>query len=594
MITSDTQLESKPVPQGEAPKDDIGVNSHPADGAAGGSPVLDGQVLHTERPNVNAMREAIETQKEMEVGKPVDVKQEEVKSDKAVTVEKGSGTQIIINIAGKEKKLTFSNRATASAFIKGASAKFGMKFKLVASEVVTLKPGDRIGWKTHQIGNDTRQGVVTTVLPPNDDNLVIFDAKQEDLGGNPKGTVWGYMGLVFEINGQRVKPVNPEAAEFEILGSQTASMAPQQDLDNDKPTTSGISDIGGGAPSFKGASKQNEICIHCGKPKREHKKNKQNKWFCSGWSKEFRSEKNSPKYESDKKDGSMKQAGGMNFSPSNVPSQVVQEFYPELQHELISYPNVTNAPMVNPEISGDSHTLGVAPAEGIGEAVLQGLDVDPEGEGDGGELLPGALEDAFDKLTIVSYVSTSPAGGMGIGRDGKSQVLEGTPLRKENDIRGPMFTDEFYQNYQAVPGAALAALKEKVAGADEKNQFALFLKRVMGEVAASFIAAFKVTSKMPMNKVPGVGEIQLAQIEQATNVSAFNIVNTGSRVKYLMDKLTDSEIQDAINDAFAQGAVWHDGKEGGFVYEVFVRAETIDTDSMILKYKFVTGTKEAE
>jgi hypothetical protein len=115
----------------------------------------------------------------------------------------------------------------------------------------------------------------------------------------------------------------------------------------------------------------------------------------------------------------------------------------------------------------------------------------------------------------------------------------------------------------------------------------------MGEVAATFIAAFKVTTRMPMNQIPGVGEIQLAQVEQPV-ASTFNIVNTGSRVKYLMDKLTDSEIQDAINDAYAQGAVWHEAKEGGFVYEVFVRAETIDTESMILKYKFVTGTKEAE
>ena len=95
-----------------------------------------------------------------------------------------------------------------------------------------------------------------------------------------------------------------------------------------------------------------------------------------------------------------------------------------------------------------------------------------------------------------------------------------------------------------------------------------------------------------MNKIPGVGEIQLAQVEQPTNTSVFNLVNTGSRVKYLMEKLTDSEIQDCINDSYAQGAVWHEGKEGGFVYEVFVRAETIDTESMIMKYRFVCGTKE--
>lgn len=103
MITSDTQMERpKPVPAGEAPKDDLAVNSHPADGT--GAPVLDGELHHTERPNVNAMREAIETQSEMEVGKLVNQKQDEVKAEgKGVTVDKGSGTQIIINIAGKQK-----------------------------------------------------------------------------------------------------------------------------------------------------------------------------------------------------------------------------------------------------------------------------------------------------------------------------------------------------------------------------------------------------------------------------------------------------------------------------------------------------------
>jgi hypothetical protein len=56
--------------------------------------------------------------------------------------------------------------------------------------------------------------------------------------------------------------------------------------------------------------------------------------------------------------------------------------------------------------------------------------------------------------------------------------------------------------------------------------------------------------------------------------------------------MNDSDIQDAINDAWAQAAVWHSGSgSGNFTYEVFVRAESIDTDAMILKYKFVTGTK---
>lgn len=460
-FTSDKQLETKTPEM---------ANSHPAN-PEGGAPVLDGELAQPERPNVNAMREAIETQDEMEVGAPVESVLEDVKAEAAETettvntVETADGkTQIIINVAGKKKTLAFSNVATANAFIKGASAKFGKKFVVIAAPAI---------------------------------------------GGE------------------------------------------------NQPVTSGKSDIDDGAPNFKEAGKD----IKLNNEGRSDAAAK-HPTFCECDACQH----------NEAHDKEYKKAG-FSFAPSAIQSQVLEVIAPELQHELIDSPNVSNAPMPV-EITGDPHT-------GQGQ----------EGLGNHEELLPGALEDAFAGLTRIGYVSTSPAGGA-MGRDGKPQVLEGTPFRKENDIRGPGFIDEFYQNYDAVPGAAFASLRH-TAGADEKKQFGIFLKKVMGEVAATFIAAFKVTTKMPMNQIPGIGEIQLAQVEQPI-ASTFNIVNTGSRVKYLMDKLTDSEIQDAINDAFAQGAVWHEAKEGGFVYEVFVRAETIDTDSMILKYKFVTGTKEAE
>ena len=265
-----------------------------------------------------------------------------------------------------------------------------------------------------------------------------------------------------------------------------------------------------------------------------------------------------------------KEAGSFNLSPSGVPSQVIQEFYPELQHELVSYPNVTNAPMTNPDISGDIHST-------------------PEyNEGD----LPGSIEDVFSTMSRIGYISTSPAPAMGLGIEAQPQVLEGAPLRKDNLIRGPQFIDEFYQNFEGIDGATLT-LASKTAGMEDKEQFSLFLKRVMGEVAASFIAAYKVTSRLPLNKVPGVGEIQLALVEQPIQ-NVFNVVNSGSRVKALIDKLTDSEQEDAINEAWAQAAVWNDSKDGGFILEVFVRAETLDQDSMILKYRYVLGTKEAD
>lgn len=280
-----------------------------------------------------------------------------------------------------------------------------------------------------------------------------------------------------------------------------------------------------------------------------------------------------------KNETDIEKEAGFNFF---FPGQVLKEFYPEIQHEIVDYPNASNSPMQHaPEMVGD----GGHEMDAMIDNALDNVSIVEAIE------LPGDVTD-LKPLTAADYSSTSPAGGMGIGRDGKPQIQEGVPLRKENDIRGPMFTDEFYGQYQGVNGKSLAIASLKTAAGTEIEQFGMFLKKVMGEIAATMTSAFKVTSRPLLDKVPGVGEVQLALVEQPQGMSSYNVVNTGSRVKYLMDKLNDSEIQDAINDSWAQAAVWHDGPKGGYVYEVFVRAESIDTDSMIMKYKFVAGTRE--
>jgi hypothetical protein len=267
------------------------------------------------------------------------------------------------------------------------------------------------------------------------------------------------------------------------------------------------------------------------------------------------------------------------------PGQVLQEFYPELQHEIVDYPNASNSPMgmSTPEIVGDGgHELEGVLDDALDTNIIEMIQL----PADVGEVEPLAM-------AAADYSSTSPAGGMGIGRDGKPEVLEGAPLRKENDIRGYMFTDEFYGQYQGVPGAAMQVASKTAADGDEQKQFALFLKKVCGEIAATLVAAFKVTSRPLLDKVPGVGEIQLDTIEQGANATMpLGQITQGGRVKYLMSKLNDGDIKQAINDAWAQAAVWNDNPEGGFVYEVFVRPETIDTDSLQMKYKFVCGTRE--
>lgn len=280
----------------------------------------------------------------------------------------------------------------------------------------------------------------------------------------------------------------------------------------------------------------------------------------------------------------LEKEAGFNFF---FPGQVLKEFYPEIQHEIVDYPNASNQPMSGagaPEIVGDAGhelegMLDSALSTGIVEMIQLPADV--------GEMEPMSMEAA-------DYSSTSPAGGMGIGRDGKPEVLEGVPLRKENDIRGPMFTDEFYGQYEGVPGAAMAVASSKTAAGDEAEQFNNFLKMVCGEIAATMVAAFKVTQRPLLDKVPGVGELQLDAVEQTAMTLGGSIMTSGSggRVKYLMGKLNDGDIKAAINEAWAQAAVWHDGPTGGFVYEVFVRPETIDTESMNMRYKFVCGTRE--
>jgi predicted transcriptional regulator len=290
---------------------------------------------------------------------------------------------------------------------------------------------------------------------------------------------------------------------------------------------------------------------------------------------------------------------GFNFF---FPGQVLKEFYPEIQHEIVDYPNASNSPMGlhAPEMVGDGgHELEGVLDEALDTSLVEAIQ------------LPGDVSELHSHAA-ADYSSTSPAGAMGIGRDGKPQVLEGAPLRKENDIRGTCYTDEYFGQYQGVPGAALAVvssfkkeflggykqqpannfLAKKVAAEDEAKQFSLFLKKVCGEIAATFIGAFRVTHRPLLDKVPGVGEIQLAQVEMPQGMSNFNAVGTGSRVKYLLDKLNDGEIKEAINDSWAQAAVWNDEPSGGFVYEVFVRIETIDTDSMLARYKYVCGTRE--
>lgn len=253
-----------------------------------------------------------------------------------------------------------------------------------------------------------------------------------------------------------------------------------------------------------------------------------------------------------------------------IPSQVAREFYPEVLQEIVDFPGG--------EV-GDKD--GHDPAIGLpGES--------PTGVPQSADGIPGNGD---------AYISTKPAQAMGIGNDGHPQILEGAPLRLENDIRGYQFDQEYYAQQQNLnPRAFVAAyvverINKKASTEEFQAQFADFLKRAMGEIAAAFIALFKITSRPPMNKVPGTGEVQLDQVEVSGQPLPPGTTNVGSRVRYLMSKLTDSQIQEAINGAWAQSAVWNGDESGGYTYEVFIRPDSIDKTTTVLRYEFVVGTK---
>src|SRR5271170_1682365 len=65
-------------PESGPSNDELIENSHAENG---GSPVLDGEIHSPERQNVTAIKDVIEGQAEMEIGKSIEQKQEEVNAE---------------------------------------------------------------------------------------------------------------------------------------------------------------------------------------------------------------------------------------------------------------------------------------------------------------------------------------------------------------------------------------------------------------------------------------------------------------------------------------------------------------------------------
>jgi hypothetical protein len=153
--------------------------------------------------------------------------------------------------------------------------------------------------------------------------------------------------------------------------------------------------------------------------------------------------------------------------------------------------------------------------------------------------------------------------------------------------------------YYILDQEGLLRKKSKSAGATKEtlNMVKELLSKLAGEIASSLLAAYKTTGRPIFTQIPGESYINLnmdpASISSNTPLLIADESPYANHLKAALNTLTDSELSDAINDAWAQSAVWNNADEGyRFLYEVFVRIESVDTDTLIVKYKYVTGVKE--
>jgi len=252
-----------------------------------------------------------------------------------------------------------------------------------------------------------------------------------------------------------------------------------------------------------------------------------------------------------------------------TPAPVLKEFYPEVADSMWGAGENTehsyNAPPLQSAVDGKMY-------DGTGDADIQ-------------------MEDYQD-------------GGMPHSKGGvapQTQDDASAPLKpNERSIRGPFFIDQFYRQHSDIPPALLtmkSSLNNKTASKEEKiNAIAEFLKRLAGEIGSSLLAAFMLTARPLFTYTPAFGELCLSDEESYLPLNPLMTSGGTSpyteQLKALLTDINDGDLAQALNGAWAQGAVWHESETGKFLYEVFVRIEEVDIDTLTIKYKYVTGTKE--
>lgn len=270
-------------------------------------------------------------------------------------------------------------------------------------------------------------------------------------------------------------------------------------------------------------------------------------------------------------ESSLKAASGRNKEALTffTPAPVLKEFYPEVADSMWGAGENTehsyNAPPLQSAVDGKMY-------DGTGDADIQ-------------------IEDFQDGGMPHSNGGPAP----------QTQDDASAPLKpNERSIRGPFFIDQFYRQHADIPPALLtmkSSLNKKTASKEEKIKLiGEFFKRLAGEIGSSLLAAFMLTSRPLFTYTPAFGELCLTDEESFLPLNPLmtsgGVNPYANQLKALLTDINDGDLAQALNGAWAQGAVWHESETGKYLYEVFVRIEEVDTESLTIKYKYVTGTKE--
>jgi hypothetical protein len=247
---------------------------------------------------------------------------------------------------------------------------------------------------------------------------------------------------------------------------------------------------------------------------------------------------------------SVRQARVVKAINLTTPSAVLQQFRPDLLGEQVQYPEAQHQ----------------TPAEGIR----------PPHHDDGNKTL---------ERTQKGLSGVSP-----------SEQLDGPPMRKELNLHGPSFTDNFYKVQDNLSPSSFHASKRADSDPQTpKMQFETMLKQILATFTASAIGMFQSSQRpVPFDGQNGTHTVNLGEFAAGASYDPSGKFDTFTlavnRVREMVEALKTDEIREALDSAWAQAAVWCND-DGGFLYEIYASGDSFDPKTLAFTFKYLTGKK---